>query len=1009
MAVTRFLQSCIAVVTLGTSGLRADGELRVRELVTRKVGDTMYFHVRLDVPADLRMPPIEPGPSTEGRRRQLARLPRLVPQDDMTWAVYQRLDVPHFRPAVGFDARRPKPVPVKGLEFVGKVHGSGKAMLLVLYPTGEESSAPGGARDGKGLARIVRRATWAEVPLVLNFTRPERILINELEPRRSGGALDIQDLEGLWAEAQAAHLAVLEAQAPDFGFYGFACAATGRKYAVADPVLAGERAKDQEKEHRKLFELTTGTTAITQSLALRRFLDTDYRDRGQRTVDLVKVPGINIAEHDWKRMMGDKKPAPEPLARLVPQDNYYLHFKDIRKLIELGDFLDQWVTSGTRAFEGTSRDYQLKERYERQLCLRSTWMGKTLGPLVIRSVALTGSDPYLREGSDVTVLFHVTSGPAFLAAVEPFLKEARKEHGARLKESKEDYHGIRVERFVTSLREVSLHRAAFGDFVIYSNSQAGLRRVLDTHRGQRKSLWDSLDFQYMRTVFPLGDKAEDGFGFLPDAFIRQLVGPASKIKEKRRLEALTSLQMVTHGALFTAWETGKLPADHEALLAAARLKPEQIYVPDGKAITWDARRQVAVSDVYGTLHFATPLIELPIDRITAGEQTAYGAFREEYLRLWRQYFDPVGLRFALSDKQVRAEVYVLPPINNEEYNSLRQLTGGGTISLHPGMISPHALFQMTLRFDPQWLPRDRAFGNRAMLRLDDSPLLTRLAERWVRLDLQPEERSDLVIAADALTLRLPLTVGVAIGEQEQFAQLVQDIHNAASKSFGPCKITNKRHRDVPITRLKFSGSSTLVNLLNNQQLGRKLTSLTVYHAEIDGMWHISLSKDALKRQIDYVADCKAGKGPPKGEAVSVNSSVHLAPQAAVQARAALQAYLEWETHKRALPNNALWQALHRCAVLAPDAPEAVRRAAAMKFLGFVPVSPDDAPYRYDRRTGEVVNARHGSLRRPQLHAGIVKGSPLARMLEQFPTLRADLRFREDGLHTVLTIARKAGL
>src|SRR5205814_405860 len=116
------------------------------------------------------------------------------------------------------------------------------------------------------------------------------------------------------------------------------------------------------------------------------------------------------------------------------------------------------------------------------------------------------------------------------------------------------------------------------------------------------------------------DKGEDGFAFLSDAFIRQLVGPASKVKEKRRLEALTSLTLATHGALFAAWETGKLPADHEALLAASGLRAEEIEVPDGGAVTWDGKRRAAISDVYNTMHFLTPLVELSIDYVTPQEE-----------------------------------------------------------------------------------------------------------------------------------------------------------------------------------------------------------------------------------------------------------------------------------------------------------------------------------------------------------------------------------------------------
>src|SRR5262249_25957109 len=162
-----------------------------------------------------------------------------------------------------------------------------------------------------------------------------------------------------------------------------------------------------------------------------------------------------------------------------------------------------------------------------------------------------------------------------------------------------------------------------------------------THQKKRTCLADGLDFRYMRTIFPVADKEEDGFVFLSDSFIRQLVGPASRIKEKRRLEALTSMSMVTNAALFCGWGTGKLPEDQTAALAGAGLRPEDVPAPLGKPITWNSKQQLAVSDLYGTPHFATPLIELPIDRITETEEKDYAGFRDDYNKLWRRYFDPI--------------------------------------------------------------------------------------------------------------------------------------------------------------------------------------------------------------------------------------------------------------------------------------------------------------------------------------------------------------------------------
>src|SRR5262249_33832458 len=178
--------------------------------------------------------------------------------------------------------------------------------------------------------------------------------------------------------------------------------------------------------------------------------------------------------------------------------------------------------------------------------------------------------------------------------------------------------------------------------------------------------------QYMRTVLRLNDKQENGFAFLSDPFIRNLVGPASKIKEKRRLEALTSLHMTTNAALFAAWEDGKLPGNHQALLAAAGLKQEGIYAPEGKGIVWNAAASAAVSDVYNTLFFATPLIELPMDKITADEQRDYEQFRTGYLQKWRRFFDPIGMRLCLSDKLVRLETYILPVMTNSRENDFER-------------------------------------------------------------------------------------------------------------------------------------------------------------------------------------------------------------------------------------------------------------------------------------------------------------------------------------------------
>ena len=63
--------------------------------------------------------------------------------------------------------------------------------------------------------------------------------------------------------------------------------------------------------------------------------------------------------------------------------------------------------------EPRSEDARTAERYQKQLCLSLSGLGRLLGPKVVKSVALTGSDPYFRTGTDVAVLFE-TEKPAML-------------------------------------------------------------------------------------------------------------------------------------------------------------------------------------------------------------------------------------------------------------------------------------------------------------------------------------------------------------------------------------------------------------------------------------------------------------------------------------------------------------------------------------------------------------------------------------------------------------------
>ena len=176
-----------------------------------------------------------------------------------------------------------------------------------------------------------------------------------------------------------------------------------------------------------------------------------------------------------------------------------------------------------------------------------------------------------------------------------------------------------------------------------------------------------------------------------------------------------------------------------------------------------------------------------------------------------------------------------------------------------------------------------------------------------------------------------------------------------------------------------------------------------YYALVDGAFFISLREEPIKDLIDRSLLLKERKA--QGAKAEVNAALYLGPKAAVQSKDLLKQYLEWEAHRRAQVNNGLLYGLFKSNVVGPGDDSPAVESAALHYLGFVPVSPDLTPFRYDDRKEEVVNLRHGSLRQPKLHSGVDANSPMGQMLEQFATIRADLRFREDGIHTTLTLKK----
>jgi hypothetical protein len=180
----------------------------------------------------------------------------------------------------------------------------------------------------------------------------------------------------------------------------------------------------------------------------------------------------------------------------------------------------------------------------------------------------------------------------------------------------------------------------------------------------------------------------------------------------------------------------------------------------------------------------------------------------------------------------------------------------------------------------------------------------------------------------------------------------------------------------------------------------------IYYALVDGAWYVSLQEQPIKDMIDRgEARNKQPTDAKPVEARRVNSALYVSPAAAVATKDYIRGYLEKEVQQRALANAPVWYAFQKAGLLTGKDGESARQEVLFQYLGYAPVSPDGASYLYDPRADEVTNTRHGSLRRPTPKPALDPNSPLGQLLEKTRAIDADLRFREDGVHTSVTIRR----
>jgi len=307
-------------------------------------------------------------------------------------------------------------------------------------------------------------------------------------------------------------------------------------------------------------------------------------------------------------------------------------------------------------------------------------VSRLLGPSVIASAAFTGSDPYLRTGTDIGVLYETRSAgvlKAFIAA-----RQAAAQQTNRAVEAvKGEFEGVPYSGVRSADRSISSYVAALDEVVLVSNSPDQLAAMLAVAKGKKPALASQDEYLYFRNKYPKSERNETGFLVLSDATIRRWCGPKWRIANARR----------THAAALMA----EVQASHlDDLVRGKAANIVETNLPDLGTIRITPTG--VQSSTYGTLEFLTPIIEMPMVKVTQAEADAYNRWRNGYQQNWNQFFDPIAVRFSMSPQQLGAELTVMPLIAGTEYRQLIGLTRGAKITADAGDRHPESMLHLAM-------------------------------------------------------------------------------------------------------------------------------------------------------------------------------------------------------------------------------------------------------------------------------------------------------------------------
>lgn len=387
-------------------------------------------------------------------------------------------------------------------------------------------------------------------------------------------------------------------------------------------------------------------------------------------VKTLDLPGPTVPATDWTKLLAGRKPEVSELSRFVPQDFYLIEFKSPGKLFEACEFFELVASQFQVQALQSSTTQEVGKRLRRQLAFDLDPQLRPFLDLVVTEVAVCGSNLYVRNGSDVTLLVRFNQPQLFQSRIaDSFTKFGEKVADTKLTSG--NYRGVKYEQLTTPDRSISAISAFPRDGVLVrSNSLTAFQKVIDAIEGKTAAgkavprLGESAEYQYFRTQFPRNAKEEDGFLYFSDTFLRRIIGSEVKLSAARRTQCQACLKMIGHGAMLHQTQYGTKPGSL-AELNAHQCSPgefgrERLVCPQGGTYSLGQDGLTGVCSHHGSLAYSVPCCDSPVNAATAGEARGYRGYVSHLSTAWQHFVSPLAIRLQITPEKVRAESLFVP-------------------------------------------------------------------------------------------------------------------------------------------------------------------------------------------------------------------------------------------------------------------------------------------------------------------------------------------------------------